>query len=101
MRASPAWILCGLIVSGLVVRGTAPVANAKPKRPNILCIITDDHRSDSLACYNRATTGKPDSELGYVESPNVDRLASESLLVEQSRLSRQSSSYTHPVWSRS
>lgn len=52
-------------------------------RPNILWIITDDQRSDSLACYNRATTGKAESELGYVESPNLDKLAGEGVLFTQ------------------
>ncbi|EWH11720.1 sulfatase [Catenovulum agarivorans DS-2] len=47
------------------------------KQPNILWIITDDHRPDSIQAYNRATTGKSESELGYVMSPNIDRLASE------------------------
>ena len=53
---------------------------AEFSRPNILWIVTDDHRSDSLACYNRATTGRSESALGYVESPNVDKLASEGVL---------------------
>lgn len=45
-------------------------------QPNILWIITDDQRSDSLVCYDRATTGKAESALGYVESPNrlIDEL---------------------------
>ena len=36
-------------------------------RPNILLILTDQQRSDSLACYGNA----------FVHSPNIDRLASE------------------------
>ncbi|MCM2369163.1 sulfatase-like hydrolase/transferase [Aporhodopirellula aestuarii] len=43
--------------------------------PNILWVITDDQRPDSLACFNRATRGTSESELGYVSSPNVDMLA--------------------------
>ena len=67
--------LFGLIVALGVQAG----AEAK-QAPNILWIITDDQRSDSLSCYNRATTGKAESELGYVESPNVDKLAAEGVL---------------------
>lgn len=47
------------------------------KPPNILWIITDDQRADALECYNRVTTGKSESELGYVQSPNADKLAAE------------------------
>lgn len=49
-------------------------------RPNILWIITDDQRADALECYNRATTGKNESSLGYVMSPNIDKLAEEGVL---------------------
>jgi len=47
------------------------------KKPNILWIVTDDHRADALSSYNIATTGKSESALGYVSSPNIDKLASE------------------------
>jgi arylsulfatase A-like enzyme len=50
---------------------------AQQKQPNILWIITDDQRADALECYNRATIGKSESELGYVMSPNIDKLAAE------------------------
>ncbi len=49
-------------------------------QPNILWIITDDHRPDSIEAYNRATTGQSESPLGYVSSPNIDALASEGVL---------------------
>jgi len=52
----------------------------KKQQPNILWIITDDQRSDSVAAYNRATRGESESELGYVESPNLDALAAEGTL---------------------
>ncbi|MEM6885136.1 MAG: sulfatase-like hydrolase/transferase [Verrucomicrobiota bacterium] len=48
--------------------------------PNILWIITDDHRSDSLAYYNEVTTGKSESRLGYVFSPHIDALAREGVI---------------------
>ncbi|VGO12794.1 Arylsulfatase [Pontiella desulfatans] len=67
---------CIAIISGLA----ALQLSAAASKPNILWIITDDQRSDSLACWNRATTGKPESELGYVESPNLDALAKEGVL---------------------
>lgn len=50
---------------------------AQKKQPNILWIITDDQRADALQCYNRATTGKNESYLGYVMSPNIDKLAAQ------------------------
>lgn len=50
------------------------------KKTNILWIITDDHRVDALQCYNKATTGKKYSKLGYVSSPNIDKLAKEGVM---------------------
>ncbi|MGJ8681238.1 sulfatase-like hydrolase/transferase [Paraglaciecola sp.] len=55
-------------------------AFAQPQQPNVLWIITDDHRPDSIQAYNQATTGKSESGLGYVSSPNIDKLASEGVL---------------------
>ncbi len=53
-------------------------------QPNILWIITDDQRPDAIEAYNRATTGKSESALGYVSSPNTDRLAAEGVLFTHS-----------------
>lgn len=53
------------------------LASAQQKQPNILWIITDDQRADALECYNRATTGKSESYLGYVSSPFSNQLAAE------------------------
>ena len=65
----------------LVVAGLSAVAlGAGRVQPNILWIVTDDQRSDSLGCYNRATIGRAQSRLGHVESPNIDRLAAEGVL---------------------
>lgn len=56
---------------------------AKTSQPNILWIITDDQRPDSVSAYNRAVYGSENSPLGYVESPNIDKLASEGVLFTQ------------------
>ncbi|MEC5128726.1 sulfatase-like hydrolase/transferase [Verrucomicrobiales bacterium BCK34] len=45
------------------------------EKPNILWIVTDDQRADSIAAFNRMMSGSEDSPLGEVLSPNVDRLA--------------------------
>ncbi|MEM6886158.1 MAG: sulfatase-like hydrolase/transferase, partial [Verrucomicrobiota bacterium] len=52
----------------------APEVQAASK-PNVLWIITDDHRYDSIRAFNKAMTGEEMSPLGYVESPHTDRLA--------------------------
>ena len=44
-----------------------PAFSAEEKRPNIVFILTDDQRYDSMSC-----TGHP-----YVHTPNMDRLAKE------------------------
>ncbi len=54
--------------------------NTLDARPNILWIITDDQRPDSLACFNEAVYGTPDSPLGQVSSPSTDKLATEGVL---------------------
>lgn len=53
------------------------------QKPNILWIVTDDQRPDSLACYNEAVSGTKLSPLGYVMSPNIDRLAKQGTLFTQ------------------
>ncbi len=64
-----------------MLSGAAPAVAAESKdQPNILWIITDDHRADALACYNRATLGTSESRLGYVSSPELDKLAAEGTL---------------------
>ncbi|MFI3319800.1 MAG: sulfatase-like hydrolase/transferase [Rikenellaceae bacterium] len=78
---------------------------AAETKPNILWIITDDHRADALACWNKATTGKAESALGYVSSPCVDKLAEEGVLFVNSfcnspvsapsRASMQTGKYPH------
>lgn len=54
--------------------------HAPAEQPNILWVITDDHRADSVGAYNRATTGQDHSELGFVSSPSADALAQEGVL---------------------
>ncbi len=56
------------------------IAGAPKPQPNILWIITDDQRPDSISAYNRLVYGKAESPLGYVESPNTDRLAAEGVV---------------------
>lgn len=57
----------------------ALLATAQNK-PNILWVQTDDHRADALECYNEATIGQKNSPLGYVSSPNINKLAAEGTL---------------------
>lgn len=66
--------------SFLLFFATVFVCSLLGKRPNILWIITDDQRPDSLQCYNEATRGERYSELGPVLSPNVDALARDGVL---------------------
>lgn len=50
-------------------------SNHTKSQPNILWIVTDDQRADSIEAFNRILRGRSDSRLGKVLSPNVDRLA--------------------------
>ncbi|WP_068471913.1 sulfatase-like hydrolase/transferase [Saccharicrinis aurantiacus] len=47
------------------------------QQPNILWVLTDDHRYDAIRAFNKMLTGNEISKLGYVESPNTDRLTKE------------------------
>lgn len=49
-------------------------------QPNILWVITDDHRADSIRAFNEATIGQGDSKLGHVSSPSADQLAKRGVL---------------------
>ncbi|NIJ44891.1 arylsulfatase A-like enzyme [Wenyingzhuangia heitensis] len=60
-----------LMLFGFVMLSKGMVAQQKP---NVLWILTDDQRFDAIRAFNKMLTGKEMSELGYVESPNVDRL---------------------------
>ncbi len=64
----------------LALAAPATIAVAQESKPNILWIITDDQRADALECWNRATRGTSENALGYVSSPNLDKLASEGVL---------------------
>ncbi len=68
----------------LMLGAPASALCAEAVQPNILWIVTDDQRADALACWNRATTGKSESALGYVSSPNLDKLAEEGVIFTNS-----------------
>ncbi|RKR14366.1 sulfatase-like protein [Maribacter vaceletii] len=44
------------------------------QQPNVLWVLTDDHRYDAIRSFNKMLTNNEMSNLGYVESPNIDRL---------------------------
>ena len=58
-------IMLGLLASGVQAK----------LQPNVLWILTDDHRYDSIRAFNKMLDDREMSELGYVESPQTDRLA--------------------------
>ena len=62
----------GLVMLAAVTVSAAP---KKQQQPNILWVLTDDHRYDSIAAFNKIMRGEENSALGYVESPQTDKLA--------------------------
>ncbi|MCM2371508.1 sulfatase-like hydrolase/transferase [Rhodopirellula sp. ICT_H3.1] len=66
-------------VGTALLTALAPMITAAEK-PNILWIVTDDQRPDSVRAFNRLVDGKDESPLGYVESPHIDKLAAEGIL---------------------
>ena len=59
-------------MAAIVLLATPTPAPATP--PDILYVLTDDQRYDSIAAFNRIVRNSDDSVLGPVESPNVDAL---------------------------
>ncbi|NJB37399.1 sulfatase-like hydrolase/transferase [Croceivirga sp. JEA036] len=66
--------LLSILVICLQITPSVAQTNASKKQPNILWIVTDDHRYDAVRGFNKMIHGREMSELGYVESPNIDRL---------------------------
>lgn len=56
-------------------RDVEPRTSMGNGQPNILWVLTDDQRVDSIAAFNQMIRGTRDAPLGPVLSPNVDRLA--------------------------
>ncbi|WP_298369267.1 sulfatase-like hydrolase/transferase [uncultured Lutibacter sp.] len=62
-----------LVVSAILISNKTIIA--QQEKPNVLYILTDDQRYDAIPAFNKMLHGREESALGYVESPNVDRLA--------------------------
>lgn len=73
------WLFCMCAACSVPVAADSDYA----QRPNILWIVTDDQRADSVCAFNRATHGRDPSPLGPVESPCIDSLAGEGVLFSQ------------------
>src|SRR5206468_1454234 len=54
----------------MLLAAAAPGADAKPARPNILFVFTDDHASHAISAYGSKIN----------KTPNMDRLAREGVL---------------------
>ena len=65
-KAALALLTCLVLLSGW----PCPAARAQARRPNVVFVITDDQRWDSLGA-----TGHP-----HARTPNIDRLAREGAL---------------------
>jgi N-acetylglucosamine-6-sulfatase len=57
---------------GLLGPGRARPLSAQENRPNVIFILTDDHRWDALSCMAHP----------FIRTPNLDRIANEGLLFE-------------------
>jgi arylsulfatase A-like enzyme len=64
-------ILCTFLLSLMLGKESF----AQKQKPNVLWILTDDQRYDAISAFNKILHGRENSALGYVESPNVDKLA--------------------------
>ncbi len=70
------YLLYSFLVFGLFACNQKKQEETLPtkEQPNILWIVTDDHRYDAIQAFNKMLTGNEMSQLGYVESPNIDKL---------------------------
>lgn len=67
--------IIGLFILTILTVFNSCKEKSPQQQPNILWILTDDHRYDAVRAFNQMLHGREMSELGYVESPNIDRLA--------------------------
>ncbi|MDW7690621.1 sulfatase-like hydrolase/transferase [Flammeovirgaceae bacterium SG7u.111] len=74
MKSLYPYVIISIIL--LSISGCAKVQEApqEEQKPNVLWIVTDDHRYDAIRAFNKMLHDREMSELGYVESPNIDRL---------------------------
>ena len=63
------------ILAFLTVFACSNEHKSQDAQPNILWVLTDDHRYDAVRAFNKMLHGREMSALGYVESPQADRLA--------------------------
>ena len=75
IRTNSRFLLVTIVLSNVAQSSHASII--RRQQPNVLWIVTDDQRYDSIRAFNRILHGRDQSELGYVESPNIDRLARE------------------------
>ncbi|GAB3649830.1 hypothetical protein GCM10028791_16100 [Echinicola sediminis] len=67
-----------LVLLALMSNIFCPVFGQKLNQsPNVLWIITDDQRYDAVRAFNRILHDREMSELGYIESPNIDNMVAE------------------------
>lgn len=64
----------------LIFFSVPPSIGQTSTQPNILWIVTDDHRADAVEVFNEATIGQKESKLGYVDSPCINKFAKEGTL---------------------
>ena len=62
-------------ITSLLALGATALNCLAASQPNVLWILTDDQRYDSIRAFNRILHDRDHGELGYVESPQTDRLA--------------------------
>lgn len=63
-----------VLITSFTLKENKVEKTKKTQKPNILWIVTDDHRYDAVRAFNKMLDNREMSELGYVESPNIDKL---------------------------
>ncbi len=66
----------GLAAASTLISGCNAIDNWQAARPNIIFILTDDQRADTLGCMGNK----------IVQTPNIDRLAAEGTLFENATI---------------
>ncbi|WP_282122148.1 sulfatase-like hydrolase/transferase [Algibacter mikhailovii] len=70
-------VVMSFFVGKMIYAQSVENSLSKMQKPNILYILTDDQRYDSVKTFNKLIDGQEMSQLGYIESPEVDKLASQ------------------------
>ncbi len=88
-------LLCVALLAAGWQANTAVAADAPPRRPNILFIMTDDHATHALSCYGSVINRTPHLDRIAKEGARFDRCFVTNSICTPSRATILTGKYSH------